>query len=324
MQQCITAQEFSFLIEPYHMTGRVAVAVSGGRDSMALALLMNEWCQISAKGNAEMVALTIDHQLRPESAWEAETVHQWFIKHKIPHFTLKWDHDLIESAIQKKARIARYELLKEWCHNNQVTTLMTAHHLHDQWETFMMRLSKASGLSGLCGIRACTDTSFGRLIRPLLSIEPERLELTLERFNQPFIEDPSNQNEKFTRIRWRALLPVLSKDGLTPDSIGAVINRLQDTESYIQDVCNEALKNCVVENKINLSLFRQLPQEIAYRLLTNILRQIGKHEYPLPYESLKRLYLKLQSPDFKGATAGGCYLKRIHGGLVAVSKENRE
>lgn len=317
----ISQPEFEKLLEPYSLEKTVAVAVSGGTDSMALILLMHEY---ALNTGFKVIGLTVDHQLRSESAAEAAQVHDWLHERGIEHHTLVWQHATVTSALQKKAREARYQLLKDWCRAHQICTLMTAHHLEDQWETFMMRLSKGSGLKGLCCIQSCLSEDDLKLIRPLLSINRERLKKTLERFSEDSIQDPSNINTQFERIRWRQLLPILAEQELTPENVGLTIERFQQADDYIEKQVQIALEDCVVEEKINLEPFKQLHPEIAYRILTKLLLKIGEHPYPLPYQSLKRLHLKIIAPDFIGATGGGCYLKRVKGGWIELKREERK
>ncbi|MBY0281195.1 MAG: tRNA lysidine(34) synthetase TilS [Alphaproteobacteria bacterium] len=317
----LSADEFAKLIESYALKDSVVVAVSGGADSLALTLLMHEW---AVPREIKVIGITVDHRLREESAKEALLVHEWLKARGIEHRTLVWQHSGITSALQQKAREARYELLSNWCSLKQITTLLTAHHLQDQWETFLMRLSKGSGITGLCGIKQKSTLNNLCLIRPLLKVSPLRLERTLERFNQPFLKDPSNDKLEYARIRMRKLLPIMSEEGLTPETIDRVQKRFQVTEDYLEQQLRIAIIECVKDGQfIRLSAFKILHKEIAYRLLRGLLLEFGGHSYPLSYESLELLYEKLVNPDFIGTTAGGCYLKRIKGGWVQVRKENR-
>lgn len=317
----LLADEFSKLIEPYTpLEDSIAVAVSGGSDSLALILLLHEW---ALTNNTKVVGLTVDHCLRPESSDEANLVHQWLEERGIEHHTLIWRHSAITTSLQQKARTARYALISNWCFLNGVKSFMTAHHLQDQWETFLMRLSKGSGLTGLCCMKAESNFKGLRLIRPLLSIKAERLKKTLKRFNQPFVEDSSNERLEYARIRLRKLQHVFSREGLTPETIDGVRKRFQLTEDYLQQQLEAVITECVIDDCIQLDLFKKWHQEMAYRLLKYLLNKIGGHTYPLPYKSLENLYEKLLKPEFTGATAGGCYLKKIKGGLIKIQKEER-
>ncbi|RZI45901.1 tRNA lysidine(34) synthetase TilS [Candidatus Finniella inopinata] len=314
--------EFAALLDPFYLQGKVAIAVSGGGDSLALALLMKKLAD-ETPNPMNLVTLTVDHQLRPESTAEAGQVHQWMDSHGLEHHVLTWHHPPLTHDIQNKARDARYQLLSDWCLAHKVETLMTAHHLHDQWETIMMRLSKGSGLTGLCGIRAMVKTSFGQLVRPLLTIPPDRLTLTLQTFKQPFLDDPSNKNTRFERVRWRQLLTILSDAGLTPDKVQKTLIQLQAAEDFCEQQTDQALKVCFKDDQgLKLDCFKTLPVEIACRVLKRVILNIGKAPYPLSHSVVQRLYQKLIAPTFKGATAGGCYLKRTQGGWIKIEKES--
>ena len=125
----------------------VAVAVSGGADSLALVLMAAE---MYAVDSIKIVALTVDHGLRSTSAQEAEYVANLMKAHGIEHHILVWEGIKPQTGIEEAARAARYELMREWCLRNDVHYLMVAHHLFDQAETFLMRLQRGSGLKGLC------------------------------------------------------------------------------------------------------------------------------------------------------------------------------
>jgi tRNA(Ile)-lysidine synthase len=306
----------------------IAVAVSGGADSMALSLLMHEWAHPLGKS---VIGLTVDHQLRSNSTQEATQVNDWFKLHSIEHHILTWETppSLPLNGLQTKARKARYHLLEEWCKNANVDALMTAHHAQDQLETFLMRLSKGSGLTGLCSIQSIIKTNWGHLCRPLLKISPEQLKETLVRFNQPFIQDPSNENTDFTRVRWRNLLPLLAPEGLDSKALQLTIERLQSAENLLEEQTNTALTNCVaLLDDANATLdwisFLKLPSEIGKRILLKVTALIGNQNYPCRYKVITGLYTALLKTDFKGATAGGCYFQRKKLGQILVKKDQRK
>ena len=194
----------------------LAVAVSGGADSLALLLLAQAYAK--EKGG-HIVALTVDHGLRPASKEEAQQVQRWAQTRGIEHVILTWEGDKPTSHLQEKARTARYELLTQWCKKNGVSTLLLAHHREDQEETFWLRLTCGSGLEGLTGMKQRTMKEGITILRPLLGFPKERLKATLQAEKQPWIDDPSNQSEKFFRGRFgmttttvRSVLPFLPPD----------------------------------------------------------------------------------------------------------------
>lgn len=173
----VTAEELKQkLIEMgVDLSRRLAVAVSGGADSIALALLMGQICDIEA--------VTVDHGLRAEAADEARFVGEVMARHNIAHTILHWQGEKPSSGIQAAARTARYKLIQDWCTAKNISNLVLAHHLDDQAETFLMRLSRGSGVYGLAAM-AEVSTLMGSLgsihmLRPLLHVSKDRLISTL-------------------------------------------------------------------------------------------------------------------------------------------------
>jgi tRNA(Ile)-lysidine synthase len=180
-----------------------AVAVSGGGDSMALLHLVLNW-----RGSPHgLVALTVDHGLRADSAKETWQVKRWCNDLGVEHHTLKWRHDLITTGIQAKARKARYDLMAAWCAKHSITTLLTAHTAEDQAETVYMRLQRTNSKRSLAAIWPETKWNDLRVLRPLLNEQRNVLRAYLTGLRQEWIEDPSNDNEKFERVRIRRSAP---------------------------------------------------------------------------------------------------------------------
>ena len=194
---------YKLLITNHCDSSKVAVAVSGGSDSMALLLLAHQWAQ--AKGG-HVVAVTVDHGLRPDSRKEAETVGEWAKARGIEHVILSWEGDKPSSRLQERAREARYHLLTSWCKEQDISTLLVGHHLQDQEETFWLRLSAGSGLDGLTGMKEQFVRDGVTIVRPLLKVPKEQLQTFLREENQPWVEDPSNEKESFFRGRLRTFL----------------------------------------------------------------------------------------------------------------------
>lgn len=181
---------------------RVAVAVSGGSDSMALLRLVSEW-RTQPNGPAGVFALTVDHGLRAESVEEASRVASWCAALGIEHHVLGWTGQKPNTGIQAKARAARYDLMSAWCHENAVPMLMTAHTADDQAETVLMRQKRTSTDRSLAAIWPENEWKGIKLFRPLLSERRQVLRQYLEAVGQAWLEDPSNDNSHFERVRIR-------------------------------------------------------------------------------------------------------------------------
>lgn len=196
---------------PFETRPHLAVGVSGGPDSLALMLLLAEW--IAARGG-KLTALTVDHDLRPDSAAEAMRVAQWAAQAGIDHRILTWSAPKPQTGIQAAARQARYDLLTAWCRDNDVLHLAVAHQQDDQRETVAMRRARdATEDAGSAGMSLITARQGVRLLRPLLPVRGEVLRDFLRARGQAWIDDPSNRQQRFERIRWRQ-----GSEGPLPDA----------------------------------------------------------------------------------------------------------
>lgn len=184
---------------------RLALAVSGGPDSMAMLALAH------AAFPGAVIAATVDHRLRPEAADEAAMVGQACARTGVPHAVLVPDAPIRGASVQAMARQARYALLSRWIAETGARWLLTAHHADDQAETFLMRAARGSGISGLGAIRARRELMIGdsfavNLLRPLLGWRRTELRAVATEAGLPFVDDPSNADDAYDRTRFRALL----------------------------------------------------------------------------------------------------------------------
>ena len=292
----IIRQNLTFNIKNF----KIALAVSGGKDSMGMVYAL--------KDIPGIVALTVDHQLRKESAKEAFQVGQWMQDLNIPHVILTWEHPDIETDIQNKARKARYNLMTQWCLDNNVTTLMTAHHKEDQIETFFMRLAKGSGLKGLCVMQPCVDYNGVNIIRPFLTVSKKNLHTYIE--NNRWIDDPSNENLNFERVKFRPWVEGYLK--LDPAGhILKTIDKLKEVDEYVDQQVEH-----IVFDKTKIPLM--LEYVIFERIINKLFSQNG---YPFKRKKTHHLYETLHKPNFKATTFGRCVFKR-RGEGVEIMDEN--
>jgi tRNA(Ile)-lysidine synthetase-like protein len=235
----VTPDEADLLFKSLARFRHVAIAVSGGSDSVALMALARAWSQ--RRGGPELTALTVDHRLRPASAAEAVEVAGWAGRMGLTHHTLVWDGLKPDHGIQEAARQARYGLLVHWCRANGADAVALAHTLEDQAETVLMRLARGSGVDGLSGMSAVSQLEGVALLRPLLAIRKARLQATLEALDQPWIEDPSNRDERFERVRVRRALGVLEELGVTAEAIGRSAGRLGSARAALDEAAARAM-----------------------------------------------------------------------------------
>lgn len=322
----LSDEEFAARLDrlgPYERAPRLAVAVSGGADSVALALLADAWAR--RRGGA-IAALTVDHRLRPESAAEARQVGQWLAIRGIAHQTLVWTGPHPRSDIQAAARAARYRLLEDWCAQHRCLHLLTAHHLEDRAETFWLRLARGSGLDGLAGISAVTERAWCRVLRPLLDVPPERLRARLRREGQAWIEDPSNGNTEFGRVRVRQARASLAAEGLSAARLQETLRHLGRARQALEAGTSELLGSAVSLHAagfawVETEAIRRAEPELGLRALAAVLAAIGGTDYPPRLDRLERLHEALGRDDLeRGRTLGRCRLVRT-GARLLVCRE---
>jgi len=289
---------------PFEPQPHLAVAVSGGADSLALALLANQWVKAN---DGSLTALTIDHRLRPTSTQEAHHVQHWLSAYGIKTVILTWLGEKSDQRLQEKAREARYHRLEEWCRAQGVLHLLLGHHSEDQQETVAMRAEKESRIEGLAGMSALIEKPHYRLLRPLLSHPKSRLQATLKSHNQPWIEDPSNQNSRFKRVKLRSKAPQFS---------------LSEIRSWGQKrhSCEEALNELIPKVVtpfpegyafLDSQAWSRLEPEMQLSVIQRLLMTYGGNPYPPARESLYKLIAHLHtSPSAR--TLNGCLISRYH------------
>ncbi|HWI27955.1 MAG TPA: tRNA lysidine(34) synthetase TilS [Stellaceae bacterium] len=303
---------------PFEGAPRLAVAVSGGADSLALALLAHGW---SAAAGGDIVALTVDHRLRPESAGEAERVRAWLGQRGIAHRILRSDAPTPTRDIQAAARALRYRLLEEWCAAEGVLHLLVAHNREDQAETLLLRLARGSGLDGLAGMAAVAEHRQCRVLRPLLGVSRARLVATLASAGQSWIEDPSNRNPAYARVRLRRAGAVLAEAGLDAERLAATASRLGRSRAALEAMVAALLASAAMPHpagfvRLDPMILTRAPAEAGLRALAAVLAMVGGGAYPPRLERLERLYRELPSRLGGGRTLGGCRVVPRRGGLL--------
>ncbi|HEX2152268.1 MAG TPA: tRNA lysidine(34) synthetase TilS [Stellaceae bacterium] len=329
----------------------IAVAVSGGPDSMALMLLADRWARTHG-GRAW--GLTVDHGLRRESADESRMVGLWLGARAIPHEILPWAGPKPTSGIQEAAREARYRLLTAWCRSRFCLHLLAAHHLEDQIETHLIRRRAGSGVEGLAGMSAVRELRGCRLLRPLLAVRRERLAALLAAEGQPFLRDPSNLNPLFERARLRlSSVFIPGREGARPESIfqdpvfrvsghasarhpGMTSPGIKSVENLIGEIRACAGERIAREQALDALIARVVAlhpagfgvldpavlaaadPDIAARLLSRVVLCLGGSRYPARAARLARLRAALVQERQRARTLGGCRFVPWRGRLLVL------
>ena len=294
-----------------HPPRTMAVAVSGGSDSLALLYLLNEFC---GPNGISLHAVTVNHQLRPEASEEAAAVarHCWALG--VPHDTLVWEEGPGRGNLQKNARDARYDRIAAWASERGIDTVALGHTADDQAETFLMRLARRAGVDGLSGMRGRTLRKNITWVRPLLDTRRETLRRYLRGLDVSWIDDPSNEDERFERVKARRALEVLADLGIDADVLGDVADQLADARRALEWQSFLAAKRLLRFDcgaaVIDETALRLEPDEVQRRVVRRAITWIGQSEYGPRRGPLSAALAKLRKGQ--AATLAGCHIRRIN------------
>ncbi|QPM88935.1 tRNA lysidine(34) synthetase TilS [Pseudooceanicola algae] len=285
----------------------IGVAVSGGGDSLALLHILAEIARTEALG---LRVVTVDHGLRPAARDEAEKVGEQARALGLDHDILTWTGWNGEGNLQDQARRARYRLLAEWARLHGLRTVALGHTAEDQAETFLMRLARSAGTDGLSGMAVRRREGSVTFVRPLLDQRRTALRGYLERKGIAWIDDPSNEDDRFERIRIRKALDELSGLGITVSAISETARNIASVRSTLAWYSfSEAQKLVRIEaGDIVMARagFRMLQPEIARRLLIQALLWVSGAEYAPRRRSLAMALEAVRSGT--GMTLHGCHI----------------
>jgi len=316
----ITRSEAEELFAPLARFSRLALAVSGGPDSVALMQAMARWAG-ALEAEPELSVLTVDHGLRPSSPEEAELVGSVASTLGLRHAILRWERGESRTTnLQARARTARYDLMASYCHAHNIPALVTAHTQDDQAETFLMRLGRGSGLDGLAAIPERGTWAGIAILRPLLDVPKARLVATLNEAGIPFVSDPSNADPRFERARLRQRIDALSALGLTPEALALSARRLRRAREALDAAARDFLtEHSEMSEAGYATLDREAlaaaPQEIALRAVCQLIAAVGGGETPVQLAKLEKLLAALEANPNKAHTLGRCRLETVSGRL---------
>ncbi|MEN8198036.1 MAG: tRNA lysidine(34) synthetase TilS, partial [Pseudomonadota bacterium] len=234
--------------------------------------------------------------------------------------------EMTGANLQARAREARYGLLEDWCRAKGVLHLLVAHHRDDQAETFVMRLGRGSGSYGLAAMAPVSDNPHLRLLRPLLGVPRECLVAFLQSRGLDWVEDPSNEDASFARVRVRRLLPELGQEGLTEPRLAATARRMARARVALESAATELLARAVAIYPEGYAVLkagelRAAPEDTGLRALSRLLTCIGGNRHGPRMERLERLYEWLSRGEGGGRTLAGCRIVRRQPGHVLVCRE---
>jgi tRNA(Ile)-lysidine synthase len=314
-QSPISVQQAKHLFADWKAAPAVVLAVSGGPDSLALMWLAARWRRSLTRG-PRLIAVTVDHGLRPEAAREARDVKRLARTLDLSHRTLRWTGTKPKTGLQAAARAARYRLLAQAARASGATHILTAHTRDDQAETLLMRMLRGSGIAGLAAMARETEREGVWLARPLLDTPKSQLVATLAKAKIAFADDPTNRDLHYIRPRLRALMPALAEEGGDSRNLARLALRLARANAAIEVLVDGAERYLALTDRHDASrfgfdagAFAGLAEEVRLRLLKRAIDRAG-HEGPAELGKLEALLAVLdraiasREPRLKQTLAG--------------------
>ena len=300
------------------------VGVSGGPDSLALCFLSKIY---SIKKSCKAYYYIVDHRLRKNSSTEAQSVKKLLKKHNIKSDILRWNGKKPISNIQSLARNKRYSLLINQAKKMNIKTILTGHHIDDLYENFFIRISRGSGLNGLISFSEKTLRDKVNIVRPLISFEKKHLNYVTTNVFKSYIEDPSNEDNKFKRVRIRKLINHLQNDGLDKNKLLLTIKNLKDSNETIKFYVAKNLKDnsCIYKDKskiiLNKEFFNQ-PHEVTFRSLTEIIKFVGNKYYSVRGKKVDTIIDKLKGEARISLklTLGNCIIRKVNQSILVLKE----
>ena len=298
------------------------VAVSGGADSLALAFLTKVY---ALKKNLNPRYFIVDHKLRKESTYEAYKVKKILKSLKINSQVLTWKGNKPVSNIQSLARSKRYELLFLKCKKLKISNLVLGHHIDDVIENFFLRMARGSGLKGLVSLGTNTQIENINLIRPLIEFDKRDLIFLSKFIFNFYVDDPTNNDIKFNRIKVRNLIKEFKNFGLDKKKFQLTIENLKESDQSIKFYVEKNKKENSIFNyrKNELILkdnFFDNSYEVIFRSLSDLIHLVGKKPNFVRGKKIENILNKIKEQKLRKETLGGCVIKMVNH-TVILTKE---
>ncbi len=298
------------------------VAVSGGPDSLSLAFLAKIY---SIKKKLTPKFFIVDHKLRSESTKEAKVVKQLLERFLIVSEILTWKGRKPLKNIQSLARIKRYELIYKRCDKYKIRNILIGHHQDDLFENFFIRMLRGSGLKGLISLDKKNKIGNKNLLRPLLDEKKEDLAFISKNVFNFYVQDPTNNDEKYLRIKIRKLIAELQKSGLDKKKFIKTIKNLKYSNNVINFYVSENLKkNTFFSNKSNKLILNKFffyqPYEVIFRALSESIKLIGRKYYSVRGKKLDKIIKDIENNHSFRATLGGCIIEKVNETVIILKE----
>jgi len=290
------------------------VAVSGGPDSIALSFLAKIY---SIKKSIDVKYFIVDHRLRKDSTSEAKHVQKNLKNFSIKLNILTWKGTKPSKNIQSIARDKRYELLTHIAKKYRIQNILLGHHLDDLFENFFIRILRGSGLQGLISLDRETQKNQINLIRPLIKIDKKDLIYISNYIFGSYIKDPSNEDDKFKRVKIRNFLEQLSLEGLDRKKFFLTIKNLKFANENIKFYTKKNLEeNVTILKKKQTAILKEdffsQSNEVIFRSLAEVIKLVGKKYYAVRGKKIDKIIHLINSKSSFKVTLGGCLIKKVN------------
>ena len=298
--------------------GNLGISVSGGGDSIAMLHLTYLW---AIKTQTKLFAVTIDHNLRDESASEANFVKAIADSYGIDHSIYIWS-DKANGNLQNSARNARHKIVANWAKEKKLATILLGHTKDDQEETLMLRMLRGSGVDGMKGMSEKVLINEVLFFRPLLSSSRKQLREYLKSKNFDWKEDSSNFDDRFDRVKVRNILSDMNKLGLKTSRLVSMANHMSRASCALDKLTLELANSCIEQRcwgdlQLDKDRFSLASYEIQLRLLTKVLCWISGKTYKPRFADLEKLCKNIIDPQqMRGRTLMGVIIRKVKGRII--------
>ena len=298
------------------------VAVSGGPDSLALSFLAKI---LEIKRLVKVKYFIVDHKLRRESTSEAIYVKKTLKNYLINLEILSWNGAKPKKNIQSIARDKRYELLISRAKKYKIKNILLGHHLDDLFENFFLRILRGSGLNGLISLDKKTKKNEVNLIRPLINVDKKDLIYISKKIFESYVDDPTNQDDKYKRVKVRNFLRQLGLEGLDRNKFFLTIKNLKIANENVKFYIKKNLDENVtfLQNKKNAILkesFFFQSDEVVFRSLIELIQTVGKKYYPVRGKKIDKIIKLINLKSSFKVTLGGCIIKKVNGTIILLKE----
>jgi tRNA(Ile)-lysidine synthase len=298
------------------------VAVSGGPDSLALSFLAKIY---SIKKSLRIKYFIVDHKLRKESSLEAKYVKKILKNHLMDLNILNWNGPKPKKNIQSLARMKRYELLINKAKKYKIKDILLGHHLDDLFENFFIRILRGSGLNGLISLDKKINRDGVNLIRPLINIDKKDLIYISKNIYGFYVNDPTNEDNQYKRVRIRNFLKQLNLEGLDRKKFILTIKNLKIANQNIKFYVKKNLDENVIflqkkQKAILNEFFFSQSEEVLFRSFVELIQIVGKKHYPVRGKKIEKVISLINLKSSFNVTLGGCIIKKINGTIILIKE----